>query len=218
MRGHVYLNMDSSLGWWIQTPGYKNNNDTPLRTLRSPWEKGKNKSFSQGLFHCLLSHTHAAWTMLNVLLVSRPREHRTLTLPLKRKKMMHNALLFIAVSLFYSRIKLKVVTLNKIDFTLKLSKILAWIWMLKVNSIWIVILCEVCCYSSFLSFSMYWANVSSSGKSWWDECELNFTFLSMIFSFCETRLSKPSTTTQKGQVIESASEWSQQWPSRRWWL
>lgn len=53
----------------------------------------------------------------------------------KKITMMHNALLFIVGSLFYSRIKLKVVTLNKIYFALKFSKVLAWIWILKVNSI-----------------------------------------------------------------------------------
>lgn len=180
---------------------YRNNNDIPIGTLWSFWgEKGKNKSLSQGPFHCLLSHTHAAWSMFNVLLVSWRVEHDPSFT--KKKNLMHNALLFIVGSLLYSRIKLKVVTLNKIYFALKLSKVLTWIWLLKVNSVWIVIHCEVCCYAPFLSFSMYWANVSSSEKSWCDECELNFTFLSMIFPCCETRLSKPSAITQKGQVIK----------------
>lgn len=142
---------------------------------------------------------HEACSMSSSFLDQETIEHNP---SFKKKKTMHNALLFIVGSLFYSRIKLKVVTLNKIYFALKLSKVLTWIWLLKVNSIWIVIHCEACCYAPFLSFSMYCANVSSSEKSWWDECELNFTSLSMIFPFCETRLSKPSAITQKGQVIK----------------
>lgn len=143
-EGHVYRSKDSSQGRWIQTPGYKNNNDIPIGTLKSPWgEKGKKQiTFTGTVPLPAVPYPHSmehAQCPPRFLTIEHDRSFK------KKKKMMHNALLFIVGSLFYSRIKLKVITLNKTYFALKLSKVLAWIWILKVNSIWIVTLCEVCC-------------------------------------------------------------------------